>query len=813
MLIKLLQWILSIALFASMASILVISSGYIILKPNLPEINLVNENALQVPLKVFSKDEVLIGEFGEQKRRTIEYQDIPINVKNAFLAAEDDKFFEHRGIRILSFARAFFQLLQSGEIVSGGGTITMQVVRGYLLSRDQKILRKIKEIYLAFELESIASKEEIFSLYLNTIFLGNRAYGVEAAADKYFAKSIDELSLAEAALIASSAQLPSRINPIRSPERSTVRRNWILGRMYMLDYIGKAQYLLAIEEPISIAKVDSLFDLDGRYIAELARQNVISRYGLSAYADGLSVFTTIQSQLQKTAISSLQKNLFDYDKRHGWRKPSNYYDQLDPQIFEQLALGNLDVLQKGYAELDALGMKQSLISILREIFDQSENLDTHVKAIVIDIKPERIIYLDNDFTLQTLIWSQDNQWARRRITINSFGPKPQNFYDILKIGDLINLEDTLPDRILDQLPEAEAAFIASNPLTGAILAYQGGFNFSKSNFDRVKQSFPQAGSSFKPFIYSAAIANGYKASDTINDAPIIFEDQNLESAWRPENYTGKFYGPIRLREALVQSVNIVSIKLLRELGIDKTHTFLENFGFPKSRLAPDLSLALGSSSFSPAEMIRAYNFLANSGKGEDLYFIEKIVDRNSNIIFQHPGSQDQLDETKLIDGFPWFEKEIIEEIKPFTLLPLLNKQKKSIDRNIAFITKDILKEALQRGSNGKKTKILNRSDIAGKTGTTNDAISTWFSGFHRDLSATVWVGTDDFTSLGDNEFGSSIALPIWVDFMKLGLEDLPKDPWRAPPGLSYIKVNKASGKLAKPLDENSYFELFQQAPD
>ena len=813
MLIKLLQWILSIALFASMASILVISSGYIILKPNLPEINLVNENALQVPLKVFSKDEVLIGEFGEQKRRTIEYQDIPINVKNAFLAAEDDKFFEHRGIRILSFARAFFQLLQSGEIVSGGGTITMQVVRGYLLSRDQKILRKIKEIYLAFELESIASKEEIFSLYLNTIFLGNRAYGVEAAADKYFAKSIDELSLAEAALIASSAQLPSRINPIRSPERSTVRRNWILGRMYMLDYIGKAQYLLAIEEPISIAKVDSLFDLDGRYIAELARQNVISRYGLSAYADGLSVFTTIQSQLQKTAISSLQKNLFDYDKRHGWRKPSNYYDQLDPQIFEQLALGNLDVLQKGYAELDALGMKQSLISILREIFDQSANLDTHVKAIVIDIKPERIIYLDNDFTLQTLIWSQDNQWARRRITINSFGPKPQNFYDILKIGDLINLEDTLPDRILDQLPEAEGAFIASNPLTGAILAYQGGFNFSKSNFDRVKQSFPQAGSSFKPFIYSAAIANGYKASDTINDAPIIFEDQNLESAWRPENYTGKFYGPIRLREALVQSVNIVSIKLLRELGIDKTHTFLENFGFPKSRLAPDLSLALGSSSFSPAEMIRAYNFLANSGKGEDLYFIEKIVDRNNNIIFQHPGSQDQLDETKFIDGFPWFEKEIIEEMKPFTLLPLLNKQKKSIDRNIAFITKDILKEALQRGSNGKKTKILNRSDIAGKTGTTNDAISTWFSGFHRDLSATVWVGTDDFTSLGDNEFGSSIALPIWVDFMKLGLEDLPKDPWRAPPGLSYIKVNKASGKLAKPLDENSYFELFQQAPD
>ncbi|MDO7750649.1 MAG: transglycosylase domain-containing protein, partial [SAR86 cluster bacterium] len=293
MLIKLFQWMLSLALLVTVASILIISSGYIFLKPNLPEINLVNENALQIPLQVFSEDGVLIGEFGEQKRRTIEYQDIPINLKNAFLAAEDDQFFEHNGIRVLSFARAFFQLLQSGEIVSGGGTITMQVVRSYLLSRDQKILRKIKEIYLAFELESMASKEEIFSLYLNTIFLGNRAYGVEAAADKYFSKSIEELSLAESALIASTAQLPSRINPIRSPERSTVRRNWILGRMYKLGYIGKAQYLLAIDEPILIARSDSLFDLDGRYIAELVRQEVISRYGLSAYTDGLSVFTTI----------------------------------------------------------------------------------------------------------------------------------------------------------------------------------------------------------------------------------------------------------------------------------------------------------------------------------------------------------------------------------------------------------------------------------------------------------------------------------------------------------------------------------------
>jgi|TARA_B110000438_G_scaffold299488_1_gene349761 penicillin-binding protein 1A len=810
MLLKFLQWMLSLALLASLGSIVIISSGYLILKPSLPKINLVDQNILQVPLKVFSSDGVLIGEFGDQKRRTIEYQDIPENLKNAFLAAEDDQFFEHNGIRVLSFARAFLQLLKSGEIVSGGGTITMQVVRGYLLSRDQKVLRKIKEIYLAFELESTASKQEIFSLYLNTIFLGNRAYGVEAAADKYFGKSIDQLSLAESALIASSAQLPSRINPIRSPERSIVRRNWILGRMYKLGYIGKAQFLLATNEPITISQSDSAFKLDGRYIAELVRQRIISRYGLSAYEDGLSVYTTIDSSLQRASIKSMQKNLFDYDKRHGWREPINYYDQLPSKLFSSLSSGNLNVLDEDSLTKDALGMKQSLTSIIRDVFDESINLDSHVRALVIDIKPERIIYLDDQFNTQILSWSSDYQWARKRITINTLGPKPQNFYDILNVGDLIYLLNSPQGKSLDQLPEAEAAFISSNPSDGAILSYQGGFNFSKSNFDRVKQSFPQAGSSFKPFIYSAAFANGYSASETINDAPIIFEDKNLESVWRPENYTGKFYGPIRLREALVQSVNIVSIKLLRELGIDKAHTFLEKFGFPKSRLAPDLSLALGSSSFSPAEMIRAYNFLANAGKGEDLYFIEKIVGRDNNIIYQHPHSQEKLNTNNLIDGFPWFTAELTEEIKPFLLLPPLDRRINSIDTKIAFITKDILREALRRGSNGRKTKILNRSDIAGKTGTTNDAISTWFSGFHRELSATAWVGTDDFSSLGDNEFGSSIALPIWVDFMKIGLADLPEDPWRTPPGLSYIKVNRDTGKRTEQLDQNSYFELLQE---
>jgi penicillin-binding protein 1A len=806
MFVRLINWALSAALIGTLVSIFTILGGYLLIKPNLPEINLVDEDVLQIPLKVLTSDGVLIGEFGDQKRRTIEYKEIPQNLKNAFLAAEDDQFFEHSGVRLASLIRAVFQMVQSGEIVSGGGTITMQVVRGYLLSRDQKIIRKIKEIYLAFELESSASKEEIFSLYLNTIFLGNRSYGVEAAANKYFSKSINELTLAESALIASSAQLPSRINPIRSPDRSIIRRNWILGRMYKLGYIGRAQFLLAKSEPINLTQLDSNFSLDGRYIAEITRQAMINRYGLSVYKDGLSVFTTIDSSLQKAALESVAKNLYEYDKRHGWREPVNLLSRIPDSIFKELKDGNLDILYQDSITPDELGMRQLNISVIRDLFKEVINSDRHSAGIIIDVKPERIIYLNNSFQLESLFWNDSYEWARPRITINKLGPRPDNFYDILRLGDLIYLSEMDGNYYLDQVPDAEVAFISTNPSNGAVKTYIGGLNFSKSNFDRVKQSYPQAGSSFKPYIYASAFANGYRASDKINDAPIIFEDANLESSWRPENYTGKFYGPIRLREALVQSVNLVSIKLLREMGIPLTQNYLSRFGFSKSRLAPDLSLALGSSSFSPAEMVRAYSILVNSDDPKDLFFIERVVDRNGKTIFQNPQVKNK---TKNIDAFPWFQTKLIEEIKPFYLLPPIQGESiTSIDPRVTFITKDILREALSRGSNGRKTQILNRSDIAGKTGTTNDAISTWFSGFHNDLVTTVWVGTDDFSSLGNSEFGSSIALPAWVDFMKTALVNLPEEDWKIPKGLSYVRVDRETGRPVDESSKNSYFELF-----
>jgi len=805
MIARFINWLLLVALIGTLSSMITIGIGYIVIKPSLPEINSVDEDVLQIPLKVLTSDGVLIGEFGDQKRRTIKYKEIPQNLKNAFLAAEDDQFFEHGGIRIPSLIRAFYQMIQSGEIVSGGGTITMQVVRGYLLSREQKIIRKIKEIYLAFELESSLNKEEIFSLYLNTIFLGNRSYGVEAAANKYFSKSINELTLAESALIASSAQLPSRINPIRSPDRAIIRRNWILGRMFKLGYIGKAQFLIAKSEPINLTQLDSSFSVDGRYIAEIARQAMIDRYGLSVYKDGFSVVTTIDSKLQHAALKSIAKNIYAYDKRHGWREPTNLLSKIPELIFKELQIGNLDILYEESSTGDKLGMKQLNISVIRDLFRELVNLDKHSGGIVIDVKPERVIYLNNTFQLESLFWDDSYKWARRRININKLGPRPQNFYDILRLGDLIYLSDLNGALYLDQVPEAEVAFISTDPSNGAIKTYIGGLNFSKSNFDRVRQSYPQAGSSFKPFIYAAAFANGYKASDKINDAPIIFEDSNLESSWRPENYTGKFYGPIRLREALVQSINLVSIKLLREMGIPLTQNYLSKFGFSKSRLAPDLSLALGSSSFSPAEMVRAYSIMANSKDLKDLFFIERVLDRNGKTIFQNPQTENKK---KNIDAFPWFQTQLTEEIKPFYLLPPINKESTEvIDPRITFITKDILREGLMRGSNRRKVQVLNRNDIAGKTGTTNNAISTWFSGFHNNLATTVWVGTDDFSSLGDNEYGSTIALPAWVDFMAMALVNLPEEDWKIPEGLSYVRVDRETGKPVNESSQNSYFEL------
>ena len=808
-LIKFLFWS-SIAVTAF--GILTTLTVYLYLKPDLPEISLVDQSQLQIPLKIYTSDGVLIGEFGEKKRRPISFDDIPDNLKNAFLAAEDDGFFRHQGISYTGILRSFIRCIGPNGCFGGGGTISMQVVRGYVLTRDQTVIRKLKEILLAYQLESSASKNEIFELYVNSIFLGNRSYGIESAADTYFGKTSQELSLAESALIASLAQLPSRVNPIKAPERTKSRRNWILGRMLKLRYISNEDYVLAIAEPVNISKNIKSYDLDSRHLAELIRQEIINRYGLKAYTEGWEVYSTIDSKLQTKAIASISERLSEYDKRHGWRQKNNYLDIFSIEDLNSLLNLDYSPLTDGLAEsFDFTSDVDTLIERVRDAFDSNTFIHSHKRGIVIDVNEDNFTYLSEDLKVLSIDWDEElYKWARRYISINSRGAIPQNFYDLIKPGDFIYLKSINDAIILDQIPLAEAALISIDPKTGSISSYVGGSSFNDGLFDRVRLSFPQTGSSFKPFVYAAAFANNYNPSSLINDAPIIFNDENLESFWRPENYTGKFYGPTRLREGLVQSLNIVSIKLLRELGISKANNYISKFGFERNRLPNDLSLALGSGNFSPAEVARSYGVLANDGYLVDLYYVSKILDRNGNDIFTHKDitEEQEIDVSSNMTAFPWLNTLELEAKKPYSLLNNVPNKNRIIDERVTHIVKDILKEHTRRGSTGRKTGILKRSDIAGKTGTTNDAKSTWFSGFHEDLVTTVWVGTDDFTSLGDNEYGSSIALPIWVDYMSLALDSLPESKITIPSGISYVKVNKSTGEIANPSDKNTYFELF-----
>ena len=804
---KIIKNLFFIGIFVCILSIFLILGTYLAMKPNLPQIKYVDESELQMPLKVYTKDGVLIGEFGEIKRRATSFNDIPENIKNAFLSAEDDNFFNHQGISYSGLIRSFVRCLRPSGCQGGGGTITMQVVRGYLLTPEQTIVRKIKEIFLALELESNIDKEEIFELYVNRIFLGNRSYGIEAAANTYFNKNLSDLTVSESATIAAIAQLPSRINPVKNPRRTLQRRDWILSRMYLLDHIDKNEYLNAISEDIKIAKNINLYDIDAKHLAEYVRQEVINRYGLRAYKEGWSVYTTIDSRSQNSAVKSVLNDLFLYDKRHGWRKSDNYGNLFNNEQERFLKNSDISFLFDDFYFGDIDLDEDNISNKLSNIFESYAFYETHMKALIINVTDDEISFINENFELGSINWSDQYDWAREQISINELGPKPNNFSQILSFGDFIYLKIDNNSFTLDQIPNVESSLISINPNSGDVIAYVGGKNFNESNFDRVRLSFPQTGSSFKPFIYSSSLANGYNLSSLINDAPVVFEDENLESEWRPQNYTGEFYGPISIRDALVKSVNIVSIKLLRELGIENSHEYLNNFGFKKSRLPKDLSLALGSGNFSPAEMVRAYSVIANGGFIPDIHFIDSIKDMDGNNIFSQNEYETQFNNQN-ISAFPWLDTIEMNAKRPYYVLNPLNNKEKVIDERVSFLMADTLKGFMKNGVAGRKSEFLKRDDIGGKTGTTNDSISTWFSGFHKDLVTTVWVGTDDFTSLGEDEYGSTIALPIWLNYMDFKLKSLDISKEEIPENISFVRVNKNTGEIETESSENTYFELF-----
>ena len=753
-----------------------LSSLNIYISEKLPQAQEIREIELQVPLKVFTSDGKLIGEFGEKRRSALKFENIPPYFVEAVLAAEDDEFFTHSGVSYSGLIRSVFRLLVSGEVQGGGSTITMQVAGNYLTGRDINLFRKIKDIFLAYRLERIYSKEEIFEFYVNRIFLGNRAYGIASASEVYYGTSIKDLNLAQWAMIAGLPKAPSSMNPLVNPRRALIRRNWILTRMLNLGSIYPEQYDLAIKAPISASYHGLVSEVEAPHFSETIRRYMINEYGLDAYKDGLEVYTTLDSRLQNLAVNALKDGLEEYDKRHGFRPPENYKDQFPEDFFSQDIAYRLDLIEEskslpvGISEVPEEEPLDKIYNLLNNL----TTTDNKFPVLVLSVQ-DGLMAISGDRKVIQLAWTSNLGWARPYIHEDQRGPRPKSYSELLQEGDLVWLEQDLfkSSLSLTQIPEVQGSIVAMDPTNGAVKALVGGYDFFLSKYNRATQASPLLGSNYKPFLYASALDAGLTASTLINDAPIVFEDEALEDKWRPRNASGRFYGPTRLREALLQSVNLVSIRLLREIGIEKVRNYSLNFGFKLEELNSDLSLALGTASLSPIKNVAAYSIFANGGKSVEPYFISKITDRAGNEIFQ---------------------KEDIE----------INQV---IDARIAFIIKDILQEAARRGT-AKKVKELGRGDLAGKTGTTNEAESTWFTGFNESLVTTVWVGFDQPKSLGNREFGSSTALPIWMDFMQPNIDGLPRNKNLPPDGIVSIKIDKRTGLKAESDSSNSIFEYF-----
>ena len=769
---------------------------YLYFAPEIPSSSEVASVELQVPLKIFTKDGKLIGEFGEIHRTKLKFEEIPDTFVKAFLAAEDSDYFNHTGVDILSLVRAAYQFLREGEIVSGGGTITMQVARNYVLTKERTFERKLKEIFTALKIDFSFTKEEIFELYVNQIFLGNRAYGIKAAAEIYYDKNLEDLNLAQYAMIAALPKAPSRINPLINPRKAINRRNYVLRRMLALEFIDQTQFDVASSAPVTASFSGISPEVEADYLAEEIRKYIIKNYGLSAYKDGYQVFSTIDSSYQTAARAAVEEGIEDYEERHGFEKPENH-EYLLPKSFKNRSEFFYAFAYDPFSYLDKFGIEleaKNPFYKAMEFLEQQAEFKNFKPAILISVEDERLLTLNKEGKIENILLANLTKSIRPRINENRKDKKLTNFSEFFESGDLVWLfKDSNQNKsiTLSIHPKVQSALVSLNPSSGEILALVGGYNFRNSQFNRAIQAKPQLGSNFKPFLYAAAFENGFSPASIIVDSPLVFDDQNLEEIWRPRNASGKFYGPTRLREALVQSRNVVSVKLLQEVSIKDAKESLEKFGFYKEELPNDLSLALGSYGASPLKNAELFSIFANGGKKVVPYFIDRILFPDGNEI-----NFSEEKKSKTGDYLSqWFGTDE-READNF-----------SIDPRIAFMINDILKEAAQRGT-GRKINELGRKDFAAKTGTSNDAESTWFTGFNENILTTVWFGYDNPSSLGNNEFGSTTSLPIWLNYKKQIIDTIPKGKFKKPSGLIARKINLETGELAKPEDERVKFELF-----
>lgn len=757
---------------------------YLFLEPGLPSVTALKDVQLQTPLRVYSQEGDLLAEYGEKRRKPLRLGQIPQSMQQAFLAAEDDRFFKHPGVDYQGLLRAAAHIIRTGEKGPGGSTITMQLARNFFLTRERTYSRKLKEIFLALKIERELSKHEILELYLNKIYFGHRAYGVGAAAEVYYGTPVDELSLDQIAMIAGLPKAPSTFNPIANPDRALLRRNYVLGRMRDLEFIDEQVYAATITAPITALVHSPVVAVNAPYIGEMARDEIFARFGPDAYTRGYRVYTTVKSKLQRAANNALRTALLAYEERHGYRGPEARIETND--------LDDQSTWSGRLANYRSVGGLQAALVVKTD--------DKHAQ-----------VYVRNGDT-KTLDWD-GLDWARPYINENRMGPKPESAADILSPGDIIRIRQTEAEKWrLAQIPSVSGALVSLDPKDGSVIALIGGFDFYLSKFNRVTQAQRQPGSNFKPFIYSAALEKDFTPASIINDAPVVFNDTSLEDMWRPENYSGKFFGPTRLRVALTKSRNLVSIRLLNNMGKQHAMDHILKFGFDRERLPLDLSLALGSGTMTPLEIASGYAVFANGGFQVAPYFIQHIKTADGNVVYQ---ANPQIvcaapcaasdEKTATTDPVPDVDSEIAgtseiqQRITPATRI---------ITAHTAYQMVSMMKDVIRFGT-GKRAMALKRSDLAGKTGTTNDQMDAWFSGYNSEVVATVWVGFDQLKTLGNRETGAAAALPMWIDYMRVALEGMPEHTMKQPHGMVTVRIDPKTGLLADADHANAIFETFR----
>ncbi|WP_165724877.1 PBP1A family penicillin-binding protein [Pseudoalteromonas sp. SA25] len=780
-------------------------SLYYYVKPDIPSVQVLKDVQLQTPMQVFTKDGLLINQFGEKRRIPVTIDEIPQTLINAFLATEDNRFYDHIGIDPIGIVRSAVVLISTGEKKQGASTITMQLARNFFLTREKAYIRKVKEIFIALHIEGVLTKDEILELYLNKIELGNRAFGIGAAAQVYYGKELKDLTLAQMAMIAGLPKAPSALNPIRNPTRAKARRNVVLGRLLTEDYITQEQYNEATSQPITAYFHGAEINLYAPYISEMVRAEMVSRYGVDkAYNSGFKIFTSVESKVQKAAQNALVNNLHSYDMRHGFRGPTDvlWNPETQPALTEQQILNKLQSVNE---------------------------LGTLKVAAVLSVNNKTATVLLKNGEQATLSWDS-LKWARKYITRyrQSFAPKAAT--DILTPGMQIWVRQNEDNSyLLSQIPEASSAIVSLDPQDGRIKAIVGGYSFEQSQYNRAIQAKRQVGSNIKPFIYSAALEKGYTLASILNDAPINQWDKSQGVAWRPKNSPAVYNGPIRIRRALAQSKNVISVRLLRGVGLQRTADHLLKFGFKDADINRSESLALGSASITPLELARGMSTFANGGHLIEPYFISEIQDAYGNVLFKaNPALACDEEPLPTHNALSMHNSDDEMEQTKKCAPRIISKQN-------AFLIADAMNSAIWGGGSwahktgwsgtGWRAQALDRRDISGKTGTTNDSVDTWFSGFNSNVMTSVWVGFDnpgnalgrstynnnlDSSQISGAESGAKTAQPAWVEFMKAALEGKPEAPIEPPEGLVSIRIDLATGLLSHKNDYTSRFEYFEK---